>query len=447
MTLDDLAACFEGIYPSALATRGADGMPNVTYLSHVAQVDGDHVAVSNQFFAKTAANIRADPRATLLLVDPRGGRQYQLQLLWSESIERGAPFDRMQAQLAASSGQVGLSDVMRLRAVDVFRVEAIAAVEAGIDPVGEAGAAPREMPDVPALARAVGQLSALADSSRLVCELLDIVQAGCSHDRAMVLLGSGDQAAVTVIASAGYDAVVVGAEVEDGDGLIGTAAQLGQSMRVNDLSRVRRMGCAVVDSSPGEEARSRRVALPSSPSSLSQIAVPMMVQGERYGVLFVESDRRLAFDRSAAAALEILGHQMACILALNAELAIHAEPGPAASSDAPAQEGEAPIAVVHHAFDESVFIDNAYVIKGLAGRLLAYMAERHGETGQREFTNRELRLAMAGVLPDYKDNLETRLLLLRRRLDALEMPIRLDHIARGRLKLTMTGPLSLTHEG
>ena len=62
LRLSDLSACFEGVIPSIIATASADGMPNISYLSHVVQVDADHVALSNQFFAKTAANVRANPK-------------------------------------------------------------------------------------------------------------------------------------------------------------------------------------------------------------------------------------------------------------------------------------------------------------------------------------------------------------------------------------------------
>ena len=56
--LRDLHACFEGVIPSIIATASQDGVPNISYLSHVAFVDDEHVALSNQFFSKTAANIR-----------------------------------------------------------------------------------------------------------------------------------------------------------------------------------------------------------------------------------------------------------------------------------------------------------------------------------------------------------------------------------------------------
>ena len=73
--------------------------------------------------------------------------------------------------------------------------------------------------------------------------------------------------------------------------------------------------------------------------------------------------------------------------------------------------------VVHHTVDDSVFIDNDYVIRGVAGRLLVYQLERHLVEGRAEFSNREIRLAAELRLPDFNDNLEAGLLLLRQRLE------------------------------
>ena len=94
--------------------------------------------------------------------------------------------------------------------------------------------------------------------------------------------------------------------------------------------------------------------------------------------------------------------------------------------------------VTHHAIDDSVFIDDEYVIKGVPGRLLMFFLEAH-RGGRRDFTNRELRMSGALRLPDLKDNLETRLLLLRRRLEEKRSPVRLVRSGRGRITLELQG--------
>lgn len=104
-----------------------------------------------------------------------------------------------------------------------------------------------------------------------------------------------------------------------------------------------------------------------------------------------------------------------------------------------------PIAVRVHRFDDSVFVDDRYVIKGVAGRLLVYLIERAIAEGRTTFTNREMRRATELRLPDFKDNLESRLLLLARRLEDKAFPIRLLRHGRGIMGLHVEGEPAITY--
>ena len=67
----------------------------------------------------------------------------------------------------------------------------------------------------------------------------------------------------------------------------------------------------------------------------------------------------------------------------------------------------------------------------MAGRILWSIVNRYTQTGQTEFTNKELRLDRSLELPGVRDNLDTRLLMLKRRLDEREAPLRLVRRGRG----------------
>ena len=93
--------------------------------------------------------------------------------------------------------------------------------------------------------------------------------------------------------------------------------------------------------------------------------------------------------------------------------------------------------------DDSIFFDHDYVIRGVAGKVLLRLLQMHEGEGRTEFTNRELRADPALNLPGFRDNLETRLLLLGRRLDEKKSPIRLERAGRGRVRLVVTRSFAL----
>lgn len=122
IALASIGRCFEGTIPAVIATCSASGEPNLAHLSQVFLVDDEHVATSNQFFAKTSANLAANPFAVLLCPDPVDLVTYRL-LVQHERTERDGPlFESAGASIDAIAGLTGMAEVFALRAIDVFRV-------------------------------------------------------------------------------------------------------------------------------------------------------------------------------------------------------------------------------------------------------------------------------------------------------------------------------------
>lgn len=434
IALTDILDCFEGVIPAVIATSDADGRPNISYLSQVFHVDEAHVALSNQFFSKTAANIGRSGRATLLVVDGRTGEQYLLDIAFVRAERDGALFRRMSAHLDAISTQHGMASIMALRSADLFRVERsrkVPSPDLAPSPRADRPAQPDRLAFGAALA---AELAAESDADRMLDILLDRLSTLPGFANLMILAPDGATGRLTTLASRGYGSAGVGSEIGLNEGVIGIAAANGEAVRISDMSRGRRMSQAAHAMSG--MAAERHIPVPGLAEPQSQLGVPMVSRGRLVGVLFAESEGRFAFTREDERMLVRLGGQLAAHLG-----AVEAEegPGPGIETDIAHVAGR-PFQVRYFAFDDSLFIDDAYVIKGVSGRLLFHFLSLHAEQGRTDFTNRELRLDPRLRLPDFKDNLETRLILLRRRLDERGAPVRLVRPERGRIRLVLDGP-------
>jgi hypothetical protein len=428
--------CFQGVLPSPIGTVSAEGVPNVTSISIVHRIDGDHVALSRQFFNKTLANLRANPQAQVIVVSTRTGRQFKLDLTHERTEIDGPLFERMRTRLEAIASHDGMTSVFRLAAVDVCRVDACRLIPSDVD-AADAG---QSSVSLQMLADFTRRVDAAEDIDDLLTTSLDAL-AGLGYEHSVILLLDGAEERLYTVASRGYALTGAGAEVRVGDGIIGTAARRRQPVRLSNLVRDLDYARAVRRNLEGEDA-GQDIPLPGLVNALSQIALPIVVRGELLGVLSLQSTVPAGFGDDDEALLAVAARQigMALVLLRAAAPATVTLPAPVSAAN-----GSTAVAR-HYRADDSIFIDNEYLIKGVAGQILWRLLGLYVAEQRVEFSNREMRLDASIELSDMRDNLDSRLVLLRRRLEDRCPFLRIHRTARGRFRLEVGRPIELQEQ-
>jgi hypothetical protein len=433
-SLESIRRCFEGAIPAQIATCAPDGTPNVAYLSQVHYVDSTHVALSFQFFSKTRENVLANPYAMAQVADPASGVQYQLSLQYLRTETDGPLFEYMKARLAGVASQTGMSKVFVLRGSDVYRVLDI---HCAIPSPSKCG--PEQASRLPALRACSERLAKCGDLSSLLDELLAGLKANFDIAHAMVLMFDAANARLYTVASLGYTESGVGSEVALGAGVIGVAAQEQTPIRIGFLTGDYAYSRALRESL-GEDAE-KEIPFPGLAAPHSQLAVPIVAGVRLLGVLYVESEQNLRFTYEDEDALMALAGQMAFAMQLFEDgVTQHEESGQGAAKTL---ASGAVVMIRRYPADNSIFIGDDYLIKGVAGGILWKLLTDYTRNHRSEFTNRELRLDASLKLPDVSDNLEARLILLQRRIAERCPFLRIEKTGRGRFKLVLDRPVTL----
>jgi GAF domain-containing protein len=458
-TLENLQRCFEGVVPATMTTCSAAGIPNVVNISHVQYVDERHVALSRQFFSKTTRNILENPRAQVTLWDPMTFDVYQLDLRYVRSETEGPHFERMATRIEAIASHTGMAGVFKLLAAEVFEVLAVRHVTGHMAPAAPEATDGPDLPAAPGrvplhqrdelwvLHRLSSRMNAAPDLEGLLAAVLDSLGEDFGFHHAKVLLVDETGRRLFTVASRGYDESGVGSEVVFGEGLIGTVARDRRPLRVGQLESGLRYGRAVRESvqGGGEGAQLRdEIPLPGLPDAQSHLALPLLVRGRLVGVLALESRSAASFENWHEAFLGVVADQVAAgIERLAVSEAEDPAAAPRAARQAPAASGRRKRAFVFYQNDDCVFVDGEYLIRNVPGRILWKLLRAHAD-GRAEFTNRELRLDPTLGLPSLRDNLESRLILLRQRLAQKCPDIRLPSRGRGRFAVEIDCTLDLT---
>ena len=438
--LESIMPCFQGVNPSWVTTCSADGVPNATIVSIVHYVDSERVALTRQFMHKSRINLEENPQAQVVVVDPSNGDQFVLDLHYLRTESEGPLFDAVAANLDAIASMTGMTGVFRLRGVDIHSVLACEPFGSSVPAASGRHGEPVVLPLLDEFVRRLSVCVEYAEAARVGLEALDDL---FGFGQAVLLTADEHGDRLFAVASNGYVSSGVGAEVPVGYGPIGIAAQRRRVVCVPSVTRSRTMNAGIQDSirRSGGEPSTFEIELPGLDHADSAAAVPLLARGELTGVLYLESERAGDFGPGSERLLRILGGHLAGALAvLQADRGESAPPEPAPAKT----PGGEPLAVVYYQADDSVFVDAAYVVKGVPGRILWKLLREHDADGRVSFTNRELRLDERLGLPPGNDNLEARLLVLRKRLAVLDCGIGLDRVGRGLLALHLGAPIALS---
>jgi hypothetical protein len=350
----------------------------------------------------------------------------------------------MAARIQVIASHTGMAGIFRLLSADVYDVLSLDPLPDFLvapDPVLDA-AAPSEVPGPLTELRGLQAVSErVARAGDLECLLGGSLQALdeiFGFDHSMILVPDDSGTRLVTIASRGYGEEGVGAEVVIGHGVIGTAAESRRMVRMAGIGSELRYGRAIRERM-GEAGQSHRlapeIALPGLADAQAQLALPLLSGDRLIGVLAVESADPLRFDEWDEAFLQIVANQVAA--GIDRMQAEDEDTAPAAGLRASALVDAGRRTFVYYRADECVFVDGEYLIRNVPGKILWKILRQRHQGGQVEFTNRELRLDPWLGLPSYKDNLESRLILLRKRLQAKCPDVRMVPVRRGRFALEL----------
>lgn len=439
LTLESIRDCFDGEVPATIATCSADGVPNGSYVSQLHYIDAEHIALSFQFFNKTHANILDNPVATLMVANPVTAARYRIRVRYLNTLTQGPVFETMKAKLAGIASHTGMSGVFHLQGADIYRVMAISPIAGPVLPT----------PPERSLLAAVRQFSqsiirwnefdALLDGSLQAIEVL----LGVRHSMIHWLDESAER--LYLVASRGYAQSGIGSEIQFGQGVIGAAASARTSIRITHATAEYTYSRAARESIRQSHLADRLEAeIPLAGLTVpgSQLAVPIMSRTQLLGVLYLETPEDSQFGYDEEDAVVAIAQHLGLAAQLLGQSAERPDERPGQVNKTPAPSGQ-PASIRHYAADDTIFVDDSYLIKGVAGAILWQLLRDMESTGRSEFTNRELRLDPRLALPDLSSNLEARLILLQRRLAERCPFLGIEKTGRGRFRLRVARPLRL----
>jgi len=440
-SLEAIRDCFDGEIPAIVATCSPDGVPNNSFVSQLHYVDSNHVALTYQFFNKTRQNILANPVACMWVAHPVTAARYILSARYLRTEQEGAVFENMKAKLAGIASHTGMSGVFRLQGADIYEVQRIEVIAEPVLP------SPAKPSLLTALRNCTQAIERFTDLDTLLGGALSRIEAcfGTQHSMIHWLDESGER--LYLVASRGYPRSGVGSEIQMGQGVIGMAAKARTSIRIThattEYTYSRATRSSVRDSHLADRLEAE-IPLAGLDRPGSQLAVPILSHGQLLGVLCLEAIEESRFGYDEEDALVAFAQHLALAAQILEQSSDKQEEAMRKTEaiKAPQPAGTV-LAIRHYAQDDTIFVEDDYLIKGVAGAILWKLLNEYKSNGRIDFTNRELRLDSGLPLPDLSSNLEARLILLQKRLAERCPHIGIVKTGRGRFRLRVDRPVQL----
>ncbi|MBL7688555.1 MAG: GAF domain-containing protein [Bdellovibrionaceae bacterium] len=441
MKLSQIDFCFHGVVPSKIATCSRDGIPNAAYISHIYRVDDKHVASSFQFFNKTRRNLLENPYAAIQVRDPVSLHPYLLKVKYIRSEESGPVFEQMSLKLDVIASHEGMGGIFRLRAADIYEVLEVTDLGPSFPNSHEFESQGQQQSneDLDLIRVISDHLSRIKSLEELLDCSMGVLHRYLGWRHGILLLSDSRSQVLVTHATYGYAEAGVGSEVKYGQGLVGVCALRRRLCQIGGIREAFRYSKAMIRST--EEANaSEKIPFPGLKNPASQMAAPILSQDDLLGVLMVESDAKESWDSRDQFFISVMTNLLGLgIRALNQPESSMAQ---GRAADVKSVVGQ------NWTFrylpdEEQMFVNNAYLIRNIPAKILKYLLDVYLKTKRTEFSNLELRTVKELNLPGIKDNLEARLILLRKRLDEHQAGVRLRSTGRGKFSLEVLGALSM----
>lgn len=442
---------FLGIIPSTILTASSEGVPNVAYLSQVYLLNEKQLGLTTQFFNKTKKNMLENPYCTVRVYDPDNFCAYEVEAKYSHTDAGGPLFAQLSKKFDAIAEHSGASHFFKLQSIEVLDIINVEKIASEATEHHKASVPPPERRtaiDFESFQKVCERVSVAQNLEDLFDSILKAIDLDFGLRHSMILMKQGESDRLYTIATRGYEQLGVGSEVKIGEGIIGHVAEMKIPFTHASLSRemlYARSTAPTPSETALDSALHRAIPLPGLKISRSQMAVPIVLRGELLGVLFAESENIYEFNDNDESILKTLSHFLALAvhnLQMGHEFGILPTSSPVLPKVKPSASQEKMTFSYFHK-EDCIFLNGEYLIRNVPARILWRMLKDYQAQGKTEFTNRELRMDSWLQLPEIKDNLETRLILLRKRLEKKCPLVSIVSSGRGRVTLLISSELAL----